>query len=45
MGEITLEAVLAGSHRLSTGNVPKHVGSKTKSIFLSVGRYFMKRAD
>ncbi|KAL3147360.1 hypothetical protein ABBQ32_002841 [Trebouxia sp. C0010 RCD-2024] len=41
MGENTLEAVLAISHRLSTGDVPKHVASKAKSVFFDVGGYFM----
>ena len=41
MGENTLEALLAISHRLSTGDVPKHVASKAKSVFFDVGGYFM----
>lgn len=41
MGENTLEALLAISHRLSSGDVPKHVASKAKSVFFDVGGYFM----
>ena len=41
MGENTLQALLAISHRLSTGDVPKHVASKAKSVFFDVGGYFM----
>lgn len=41
MGENTLEAVLAISIRLSSGDVPKHVASKAKSVFFDVGGFFM----
>ena len=41
MGENTLAALLAISHRLATGDVPKHVASKAKSVFFDVGGYFM----
>ena len=41
MGENTLQALLAISHRLSARDVPKHVASKAKSVFFDVGGYFM----